>query len=529
MLFMAVQDYHEARLPSGLQDVYVQYKQDTRAIIAWLVSHGPSRYKASQRLSIKDLRKLADYIRTKAVEMPDVIGFQFRQAIAARSRLSKVFRSGIDQSQRFTRTEDHEFFTNSALVADCVDEDEDDREILPESEDSRQPAEACAESARPVDLNCSPIIAEDHLGVAFEACQLVNELVTLLNKIHSIWDEAARGELSVVAAAVLSSAAYTACGDIENRLALSCQIIDPAELHRICNQANEAFHASMSPDESSLLSNNLTTGLDDCWQNLLKLKYHSLKNGFEQDILTNQGSFSITLANGGTSAAIDCECRKVLLRNIVHCLTDKRQINNVIRLGTPVYAEVGFMLTHTNEQSQSLHGSLGLHMLLESYKTYAFKIAPKPASLCRLQALKFAQAALPSIDAVLDSPTMPCRCHGTLAYHLENVKLDFTYYLKLKQFDLFFQSPWVCGSHIVEMLHILHYYGLRLFAYRRYVGSVIHMYNALRQMTDFEPIEVLEDMSATFSDLFFPGGRPTRRLPTLLGRPAALPFEEISA
>ena len=94
-------------------DLYIQYKQDTRAIISWLVDHGPGKYKTSPRLSIKDLFDLVESIRTKAVEMPDIIAFHFRQAIAARTRLSKVFRK-LDGRKETTScaTENHEHFTN---------------------------------------------------------------------------------------------------------------------------------------------------------------------------------------------------------------------------------------------------------------------------------------------------------------------------------------------------------------------------------------------------------------------------------
>ena len=112
MELLTAQHPHEVRLPSGLMDLYVQYKQDTRAIVAWLVDHGPGRYKATPKLSIKDLFDLVDAIRAKAVQMPDIIAFHFRQAIAARSRLSKVYRKIDGQDKDQTETVNHEFFTN---------------------------------------------------------------------------------------------------------------------------------------------------------------------------------------------------------------------------------------------------------------------------------------------------------------------------------------------------------------------------------------------------------------------------------
>ncbi|KAL8849568.1 MAG: hypothetical protein Q9221_005442 [Calogaya cf. arnoldii] len=100
---------------------------------------------------------------------------------------------------------------------------------------------------------------------------------------------------------------------------------------------------------------------------------------------------------------------------------------------------------------------------------------------------------------------------GTLAFHLEKLKRDLEEYLRTKMFDFFFQSPWVCGGQILEMMHALRYYGLRLAAYKSYMGSVVHVYNVLRRIHDFPPIPVLEAICEHLGDLFFPGGRPDNR------------------
>jgi len=101
----------EGRIPSSLLDLHVQYKRDTKAVTAWLVSHGTSRYKRLRTLSIKDLFSLAEIIQTKAVEMPDTVDFHFREAIAARTQLSKFFRRVSGQGTDDQETSNHEYFT----------------------------------------------------------------------------------------------------------------------------------------------------------------------------------------------------------------------------------------------------------------------------------------------------------------------------------------------------------------------------------------------------------------------------------
>lgn len=91
MLDYATPKASEGRIPSNLLDIYVQYKQDTRAALACLVSHGTSKYKRLQSLSIKDLFDLAEIVLLKAIEMPGSIDFHFREAVEARSQMSKYF------------------------------------------------------------------------------------------------------------------------------------------------------------------------------------------------------------------------------------------------------------------------------------------------------------------------------------------------------------------------------------------------------------------------------------------------------
>ena len=102
----------KGRIPSSLLTVYVRYKQDTRAIVAWLVSHGSQEYRVLQTLSIRDLLGLAEIAQKKAVPMPDIIDFHFREAIAARTQMSEYFRTTCCRSQEDNQdTCNHEHFT----------------------------------------------------------------------------------------------------------------------------------------------------------------------------------------------------------------------------------------------------------------------------------------------------------------------------------------------------------------------------------------------------------------------------------
>ena len=99
------------RIPSSLLELYVRYKQDTRAIIAWLMRHGAPKCQRLETISVGELLSLSEAVQRKAVAMPDTIDFQFRQAIAARTQLSNFFRREACSGSVDQDTVNHEYFT----------------------------------------------------------------------------------------------------------------------------------------------------------------------------------------------------------------------------------------------------------------------------------------------------------------------------------------------------------------------------------------------------------------------------------
>lgn len=197
-----------------------------------------------------------------------------------------------------------------------------------------------------------------------------------------------------------------------------------------------------------------------------------------------------------------------IVDNIIHLVTERSAPTSIVRNGTPVYADVGYLITHKNDNNQTWSPVLGLHLLSQGYKTYMHSIPqPKLVSSCRINALRLAQQAHSHVLAILnDKDCFPCRCTQTLAYHLQNLCEDLQNFAKHKCWDLYFQSPWVAGNHILEILDLCHYYGMRLFNYRHYVGAILHSYNVLKTLAGMESIPILESISDQFRDTFFPGG-----------------------
>ena len=334
----------------------------------------------------------------------------------------------------------------------------------------------------------------------------------LSTTMKDIWEGAAKGEVPLVLAAFINNAASACFEEIEQRLRINCNISHPETLRRKLMQAREDVRTTTKDDGGSSRSAILLVQILDRWRHLLEqLKSEGPSNLCNAKARTFQWQLQLTVRKSPESAAMDEECHTVLLQTIAQCIQYGGHCTSIVRQGSPVFPEVGYYLTHTDDKSNTLRCSYGLQLLLDSYKGYLFTLKPPVVtSSCRLQALKFAQEVISSVQAALDDSTMPCRCPGTLASHLESLHRDLKAFLHTKLFDFYFQSPWVCGAHVLEMLDALFYYGLRLFSYRNIVGSVVHMYNVLRQFTDTESIPLLDGLSTTFSEIVFPGGRPFR-------------------
>jgi hypothetical protein len=345
---------------------------------------------------------------------------------------------------------------------------------------------------------------------------ITQDISDLRRATIKIWEQAGEGETTVVAAAFITNAACTALEEIEQRLNVFCGGSDPDILQRKLIQMQDYMQddldtsAHVKPGGKSNNSQQVED-LNQAWNVLMSFKRQFKEGRDEKRGCIIPKPSQVVLRIGPDSAAMDQDCLAVILQNIGHHVQSPRRPTCIVRQGSPVYAELGYLLTHDESDSNGLRCCFGLELLLESYKAYLSAAKnPSAPSSCRLQALRFAQEAIPYLGAVLDDASMPCRCCHTLAFHMEKLLADFKTFLQQNVFDLYFQSPWVSGSHMLEMLELLFYHGLRLFSYRHYVGSVLHIYNALRECTGFETIPLLEQLCTSLGEILFPGGRPKR-------------------
>ena len=328
----------------------------------------------------------------------------------------------------------------------------------------------------------------------------------------NIWEQVAQGKVSLALAALISHAAFAAFETIEQRLQAKTEILNFDTIRSKVIGPQSLFEAHDEDINFSKPTASLCLdGLQQCWQLLARMKDDGPGGQCEKTPCHSQLPSTIRLRQALNPKSTDKKCLEILLHDIgVHIQSTCRYCR-IVRTSTPILAEVGYFLTHEESENNDLRCTYGLRLLLDAYKGYLFapNLTCTPSS-SRLKVLRFVQEVIPSISAVLDNPTMPCRCPDTLAYHMEHFLSDLKVYLTTKGFDFYLQSPWVCGSHILHILDALFYYGMRLFGYRNYLGAVVHVYNVLRKFTGLKSIEILEHISNTWGQVIFPGGLPER-------------------
>ena len=325
----------------------------------------------------------------------------------------------------------------------------------------------------------------------------------LLDLTNVIWEQVATEKVSLVVAAFMTNVLLAEYEDIESRLKALCNSSSPEILRTRVLQMQEA-----GDNDSASVFLDQVEALCATWQLTIHFKESQKALGA---CPPHKNTSQITVRRGPDSGPTDQKCHATMLENITTHMQIQRRPTSIILNGSPLYADIGYLLTHEDTHVNGLRCSFGLQMLLESYKSWL--LAPEctvAPSNCRLYALRFAQEVAASINPVLKDDSMPCRCCQTLASHLESFQLDLQAFVQERVFDLYFQSGWVSGSHMLEMLETSFYYGLRLFSYRHFVGTVLHVYNILGKLTGFEQIPLLERLCDIFDAVLFPGGRPDR-------------------
>ena len=116
------------------------------------------------------------------------------------------------------------------------------------------------------------------------------------------------------------------------------------------------------------------------------------------------------------------------------------------------------------------------------------------------------------------TPNAPCGCLQIRGYGVANLLQKsrglLGQFIDTKRFDIFYQSPWVSGQHMVENLARASDLGAQAWHHAYYVGTTLHIYHTLLALqvikhTDFP---LMESLCSRFEGMVFLGHRPSRNL-----------------
>ena len=234
-----------------------------------------------------------------------------------------------------------------------------------------------------------------------------------------------------------------------------------------------------------------------------------------------------TLKRRPSSARADsCTCGLTTRREIMHAMMEasmKYISSDNVTASTPIDSDPGRFigsLRDLQEQRESRPSQLRLSFMLllqaESHLLYFKHQRMNP----RLTTLRYASSIAQSLKALLLSQppsttsTFPCRCPQTLAFHLAVLYSDLSKFLRTPNWDIHSQSPYTCGTQLLDIVHRTTYYGHRILRYRNFVGAAVHVYNVLRATGALaNDIPILEALCEDMTSFFFTSGQRPRKTP----------------
>ncbi|KAJ9608927.1 hypothetical protein H2200_006698 [Cladophialophora chaetospira] len=505
-------------LPPDVLEVYVRYKRNTRGLLTWFQQQDPKPGAPFENLTIKCLETLVQKVAKSLISLPDIVHFYFQGAISDRKRLSKYYRTQVDGTIDDAGTLGHEHFTaflekiytdlcarlghlkpqghpkqspptsqvfpevnQSERLAveeakDAEEQDNGDLEI-PKHFSATIPAPQTS-SRKGTDIH----LADDELGIALEVMAAAQRIQNISASIDGYWGAAGKGTISFVVASFLTNAAFASLRQVVSDLLQHDESLSTSKFFEICSSFRGSFETELRNQKIVGTNNSLTSRLQHIARTLADCQD-------DEDLFMHDPScarcghnfaaqvHSIVAKKAGGSRFIS----SAMTENIVHWVSSEIIPLNSIMRSTPVYSDVAEdLITDVKDSKTSWDAVLGLNLLTQSYRVYLHYLKqPHLVPKSRIIALKLAQQCM---------------------------ALDLQCYASHNCWDLVFQSPWVAGNHVLEVLDLCNYYGYYLLKYRNYMGAVLHAYNALTQLGGLDKIPALEKIGTQFCGILFPGG-----------------------
>ena len=364
----------------------------------------------------------------------------------------------------------------------------------------------------------------------------------IMTKVKSFWEQAGSGTMSLTFAAWLTNAAFghvqrnfngggwTKALGSSNIMALCALItylrehLDGQDLVVPLENMPHPTHGIFTSGRGLLIPAQTLFAFKDSHEMGMDLSQSTGVDArrppiFEKPIedITIQKSAS----DGTGQVGSDCAALLLML-NSIDRLDTRSECNIALSVeGMNPLVEKINTLSAQDSLSIQTDTAFRLRLLLESYKSFLFADDAPPTKVnCRLQALRFIGDVKRSVSRVqsLRPPQISQKylCPNCPERILEKgmrlFEHDLLAFSAQKKFDLYHQAPWVAETQMLEVLAEATDFGLILCIRFQYVGSVLHLYNCLRQVGAIdEEMIILERLCNLMEQAVFKGARPDRK------------------
>jgi hypothetical protein len=407
-------------------------------------------------------------------------------------------------------------------------------------ENESTPTEDIGSAPSPVERSATstsaPTLEEDPLLNLISIHLMLREMDAICETTKGFWEEVSNGTMPSPLGAWLTNAAFQAV------VRLSRQYLDIVKDAQdlqdaywgIVNDLNIVF--TNCPIEPNYCQFTNGRAMVFAWLPLLQFK---MKREESQEVLggNDHQNPADQISNPDEEPKDkmkeDTTAFNMILRSIGQLIGkgESQQYNGFRKEDiNPLLPELSTFLANVDSHP-TIDLVFGLQLLLETSKSLLWGSASAWKSNCRLKALWYAKEVQNSLDS-LTSQEFWATSGNPLNNKVYTVLLaesaGLGAYQREKRFDLYYQSPWVAGSHMAESLHCAMDMGLRLCNNEGFVAAVLHIYNAIRQLCLIDKISILEDLCELFKEAVFLGHLPTTNFSSHFRRSLGGTLETVS-
>ena len=354
---------------------------------------------------------------------------------------------------------------------------------------------------------------------------MMQELDAICSAVKSLWEQAGAGLIPIVLASWASSAALKG---VERWLDASTPRLQVSDHEMLVSKyfvRLRLLNFTLQLDTENAPKHTPFTGgrgLETAWLALQDFKSSRQHNERLMcgNLFENPASH-ITVQKGFFDGPRQTEAEHItmdlMLKTMKQLLCKEDKGYKEFKLDiNPLLVDVkGYLDSESKLVTTSL--VFGMQLLVESFKSFRFCEGAIQGINCRTVALRFAQEVNGFLKDLIDNEsTKSCicrRCGGADLYgHLLLFQTDLQDYVGQTRFDLYYQTPWVAGQHMQEILSLSTYYGIQLCDRYNYLAAVLHLYNLLVQLQILkDKIPLLESLCSSLRDSIFLGSFPSRK------------------